>query len=70
MAADTVSIHLTYYKGEISPEVKYCVHFAVVCYKNRTFCNGGTVIRNLSSFAVLGYNGEIFVPERDACKNR
>ena len=24
----------------------------------------------LSSFAVLGYNGEIFVPERDACKNR
>jgi len=72
MAADAIDIHLTCYKEKISPEVKYCVHFAVVCYKNRTFCNGGTVIRDLNSFAVLGYNVEILnVPERDdACKNR
>ena len=35
-------------------------------------CNGGTVIRNLNSFAVLGYNIEILnVPGRDdTCKNR
>ena len=71
MAADTIGVHLTYYKEEISPEVKYCVHFTVVCYKNRTFCNSSTVIRILNS-AVLRYNVEILnVPERDdTCKNR
>ncbi len=35
--------------------------------KIEPFCNGGTVIRNLNSFAVLGYNVEILNdPERES----
>ena len=71
MAADAIDIYLTYYKEEISPEVKYWVHLSSVT-KIESFGNDGTGIRNLNSFAVLGYNVEILnVPERTTpCKNR
>ena len=51
MAADATGIHLTYYKEKISPEVKYCVHFTVVCYKNRTFA---TAARLLLTYYTVG----------------